>query len=80
MALDALPDGAMVAVGETAFLTVGGRWLRWRTNGYETAAAPPATALLLTPPRRCARLPRAIGQGCTTAHTLPHPSEYPHKV
>lgn len=50
MALAALPDGAMVAVGETAFLTVGGRWLRWRTNGYETAAAPPATALLLTPP------------------------------
>jgi hypothetical protein len=70
MALDALPDGAMVAVGETAFLTVGGRWLRWRTNGYETAAAPPATALLLTPPSTLRALAAGYRPGL-------HDSAYP---
>lgn len=49
-ALDALPDGAMIAAGAKAFLMVGGRLLRWSARGYEAVSAPPAAAMLLTPP------------------------------
>jgi hypothetical protein len=49
-ALDALPDGAMIAVDATAYLMIGGRPLCWSEHGYETPRKPPASALLLTPP------------------------------
>jgi hypothetical protein len=46
----ALPDGAMVARGEQAFLIAGGRARLWSPFGYGPAVAPPADLELLTPP------------------------------
>lgn len=45
----ALPDGTMVGAGETSWLIVGGKVLRWSAAGYR-AASPPGDARLLTPP------------------------------
>jgi hypothetical protein len=49
-AADALPDGAMVAAGEVAFLIAGRRAFRWAPEGYHTAGPTPVEARLLTPP------------------------------
>ena len=47
-ALSELPDGAMIAAGDQAYLLKQGRALRWSFEGY--AAAPmPRAAMLLTP-------------------------------
>jgi hypothetical protein len=46
----ALPDGAMAAHGEQAFLIAGGRARPWSPSGYGPAVAPPAGLELLTPP------------------------------
>jgi len=50
MALAALPDGAMIAGNDRAYLMSSGRALRWSEHGYEASREPPASALLLTPP------------------------------
>jgi len=49
-AVSELPDGAMVAAREVAFLIAGGRAFRWAPAGYESAEPAPADARLLTPP------------------------------
>jgi hypothetical protein len=45
----ALPQGAMIAAGQRAYLIAGGRALLWSPAGYGAAAIPPE-ASLLTPP------------------------------
>jgi hypothetical protein len=50
--IEALPDGAMVAIGDQAFAIRGSHFLRWSPSGYtdavlRTSAMP---ARLLTPP------------------------------
>jgi hypothetical protein len=45
-----LPDGAIVAAGEAAYLAVGGRFRRWGPAGYGETEALPGGAWLLTPP------------------------------
>jgi hypothetical protein len=45
----ALPQGAMIAADESAFLVAGGRAFLWSPAGYHAAPAPRA-ASLLTPP------------------------------
>jgi hypothetical protein len=45
-----LPDGAMVAAGDDAFLIHGGRLLRWTPFGYEPVQAAARANALLTPP------------------------------
>ncbi|HVO56319.1 MAG TPA: hypothetical protein VMT51_01350 [Dongiaceae bacterium] len=49
-AIDALPDGAMIAAEADAFAIVGNRAFRWTPAGYRTERAPPEGAQLLTPP------------------------------
>ncbi|QCI65713.1 hypothetical protein [Phreatobacter stygius] len=50
-AIDALPDGAMVAVGGAPFAVRGGAFLPWSFAGYGRPRARPAgEARLLTPP------------------------------
>jgi hypothetical protein len=46
----ALPDGAMIAAGDLAYLIAGGRVLLWSPAGYRKAPATPRAASLLTPP------------------------------
>ncbi len=50
--IDALPDGAMIAIGSDAFALRGERLLRWTPSGYdETRRRPPSgDADVLTPP------------------------------
>jgi hypothetical protein len=48
--LDALPDGAMVAAGEDAFVMAGHRPFRWTPAGYCAVPMPVAAVHLLTPP------------------------------
>ena len=48
-AMDALPDGTMIAAGEDAFVMVRHRTFRWTPAGYRAASAP-AAVRLLTPP------------------------------
>jgi hypothetical protein len=50
MALDALPDGAMVQQGSESYLMVQGRPLQWSLAGYREAQGAIEGALLLTPP------------------------------
>jgi hypothetical protein len=45
-----LPDGAMIAIEDEAYLITGGAARRWTGAGYLEPKAPPAVALLLTPP------------------------------
>jgi hypothetical protein len=45
-----LPDGAMVAADDTAFLVIGGRLLRWSPAGYAERRWSPRDLRLLTPP------------------------------
>src|SRR3954470_17697669 len=46
----ALPDGAMIAVGETGYLMAHGRPWLWSSAGYRAAKALIQEAQLLTPP------------------------------
>ncbi len=48
--LTSLPDGAMVAAGEMAFLVKGGVTFLWSMEGYRPAPHPPRVDRLLTPP------------------------------
>jgi hypothetical protein len=50
MALDELPDGAMVQQGAESYLMVEGRPLQWSLAGYRKAQGAIEEALLLTPP------------------------------
>ena len=45
-----LPDGAMVAIGDEAFMIAKGRTLRWAFEGYRDVPTDLADAQLLTPP------------------------------
>lgn len=47
---ESLPDGAMVATGDDAFLVSGGRLRRWSFEGYAAPSAPTHGLRLLTPP------------------------------
>jgi hypothetical protein len=51
-----LPDGAMVAAGDAAFLIRGGRPLLWSPSGYTTVENTPRPDGLLTPPSTLAAL------------------------
>ncbi|PJI40311.1 MAG: hypothetical protein CTR53_11665 [Ferrovibrio sp.] len=48
--LERLPDGCLVTEGQTSYLVLGGRLLRWSASGYEAAPTLPAGLQLLTPP------------------------------
>jgi len=50
MPIETLPDGAMVALDNTAYLIVGGKALPWSPSGYGTECPSLAGARLLTPP------------------------------
>jgi hypothetical protein len=50
MALDELPDGAMVQQGAESYLIMQGRALQWSLAGYREARGTIDGALLLTPP------------------------------
>ena len=50
MALEQLPDGAMVQVGGESYLIAQGRPLQWSTSGYRKADVATTDAMLLTPP------------------------------
>jgi hypothetical protein len=45
-----LPDGTMVAVGNSAYAIVGGRPLLWTFEGYRPSVSLPSVDGLLTPP------------------------------
>ena len=49
-AIDALPDGAMIATEADAFAIVGHRPFRWTPAGYSAGPTPSTGARLLTPP------------------------------
>jgi hypothetical protein len=66
--LAALPDGAMVAVGDTSYLVTGGRALRWSAAGYRDGASPPTGAELLTPPSTVRAL--AAGYRAIVHHSI----------
>jgi hypothetical protein len=51
-----LPDGAMIAAGEHAFLMRGGRPLRWSPSGYAPVEDLPRPDGMLTPPSTLAAL------------------------
>jgi hypothetical protein len=59
-AIDALPDGAMIALGGGAFAARGKRLLRWTPAGYAKAQPRPRAMQidLLTPPSIVAVLSR----------------------
>jgi hypothetical protein len=67
VAIDALPDGAMVRQGDDSFLVRTGRALRWSPAGYGDPQAVGDNALLLTPPSTL----RALAAGYEVAL---HPS------
>jgi len=52
LAIDALPDGAFVALEEGAFVTRGDALLRWTPHGYDARRARPLgiSVDVLTPP------------------------------
>jgi len=50
LAVDRLPDGAMIALDGDAFLVVKGRPLHWTFAGYRKAETPLKNAMLITPP------------------------------
>ena len=51
---DRLPDGAMFAVGSTAFLKLGNAAYQWTFGGYARSGPLPASATRLTPAWTCA--------------------------
>ena len=50
VAVDRLPDGAMVQAGADSFLIVQGKARKWSPAGYGEASVSPNDAMLLTPP------------------------------
>ena len=50
IALEQLPDGAMVQAGEGSYLIVDGKPLRWSFAGYRKVDEPIGEAMLITPP------------------------------
>ena len=50
MAIEKLPDGAMIQVGEESFLIAGGKALKWSPSGYRAVKSGIEDAKLLTPP------------------------------
>jgi hypothetical protein len=68
---ECLPDGALVADGDAAFLVLGERVLRWTAAGYVDARPRPGgTAAVLTPPSLVA----VLAAGWEGAVPLLHPS------
>ena len=66
-----LPDGALVADGDAAFLVLGERLLRWTPAGYiDGGPRPRGTAAVLTPPSLVA----VLAAGWEGAVPLLHPS------
>lgn len=65
--LNALPDGAVVAVGTSAFTKRGGQFFRWTETGYAPPAPLERADWLVTPPSTLA----ALQAGYTPAF---HPS------
>jgi hypothetical protein len=59
-AINVLPDGAMVAIGDEAFAVKGNQLLRWSPSGYVDAKPRPrgTTTNVLTPPSILAVLSR----------------------
>ncbi|GAB2179061.1 hypothetical protein [Dongia sp. agr-C8] len=55
-AIERLPDGSMIAAGDSAFLVLHGRPLRWTPFGYEAVNEAPLAEGLLTPPSTLAAL------------------------
>ena len=47
---NSLPQGAMIAAEDRAYLIAGGRALLWSPAGYSKVTALPGTPSLLTPP------------------------------
>lgn len=66
---DELVDGAMVAVGDRAWLVRGGELHAWSMNGYGERRAIPPSVVLLTPRSTLAALRRGyeagMHEGCT---------------
>ena len=56
LAIDALPDGAMVQAGEASCLIVRGRALLWSFEGYQKINFALQTTQLITPPSTLAAL------------------------
>jgi hypothetical protein len=54
--LDSLPDGAMIALGPSAYLLKGGVALLWEADRYRRAGEPDRIDGLLTPPASLAAL------------------------
>ncbi len=54
--VSSLPDGAMVAAGDAAFLILGGRALLWSPSGYASVKDMQRAEGLLTPPSTLAAL------------------------
>ncbi|MGE0564252.1 MAG: hypothetical protein AB7O50_07020 [Pseudolabrys sp.] len=71
-AINALPDGTMIARGDAAFALRGNRLLRWTPSGYREGARRPRDGKVdvLTPPS----ILRALGRGYAP---LWHPSADP---
>jgi hypothetical protein len=68
---EGLPDGALVADGDAAFLVLGERLLRWTPAGYvDGRPRPRGTAAVLTPPSLVA----VLAAGWEGAVPLLHPS------
>jgi hypothetical protein len=59
LAIEALPDGAMVQDGAESYLILRGRPLKWSFDGYNKTPYPLGNAMLLTPPSTL----RALGAG-----------------
>lgn len=58
-AIEALPDGTVIASDDEAFIVAKGRALRWSFAGYSAAPMPSVDVQLLTPPSTL----RALGAG-----------------
>jgi hypothetical protein len=68
---ETMPDGAFVALDETAFLVLGERLLRWTPGGYDACVARPrGRATVLTPPS----LVGVLREGWDGVVPLLHPS------
>jgi hypothetical protein len=67
LALEELPDGAMVAQGNESYLIAQGQAFCWSPGGYVNFRDAFADPMLLTPPQRYALCSRAIDQCFTQA-------------
>ena len=68
---ETLPDGAFVVDGDSAFLVLGERLLRWTPAGYvDTRPRPGGDAVVITPPS----LVEVLAAGWEGAVPLLHPS------